>query len=115
MLLAVTFLRRRTEPVGRSGDVEFGVHAGAVVAGVVADQLVAAGGQGQRGPSGRSRHDAVSLAGDAAGGRLPDAARLVDLAVGPGWALSDALSRGKGQHDQLVRAPPEVRHPQRDL
>ena len=78
-----------------SGDVEFGVHAGAVVAGVVADQLVAAGGQSQRGPSGRSRHDAVSIAGGAAGGRLPEAARLVDLAVGPGRALSDALSLTK--------------------
>src|SRR5207253_752327 len=67
----------------RSGDREAAVHAGCVVAGLVADQLVAAGMKGQGDPADRSGLDARAGSGAAGLGGFADAPRLVDLPVGP--------------------------------
>lgn len=82
---------------GLADNVEFGVHAGRVVAlGNVADQFVASGGQGEGGPAGRCGNDAVAVAGTATTGGHPQAAGLVDPAVGTADTLPGGWPAASG-------------------
>ena len=92
---------------------ELGVHAGGVVAGEVADELVPTGSEGEGRPARRAGCDAVAGAGSAGVGRFADACGLVDFAVAALRAGTDDLVVGEGEHDELVVDRSEIRRDER--
>src|ERR1700739_2890870 len=95
-------------PLAVADGIEFGVHAGAVVAGDVAEQFVAPGRQGDGGPGGGPGTDAVTGIGAAGARGLAQAAGLIDLSISADGPLTWILAGTQRQQDHLVGQPPRV-------
>ena len=84
-----------TGPTSRHGqNVE---HPCRIVPGLVADQLVATRLQGPRDPSGGTRGDSIAGARITRSGRLAQALRLVDLAIGAGGPGAGTVGVGSAR------------------